>query len=155
MLVENLKEIVTQFNSNIPPSTPLKGKWNFSYGKEHWQNLGDYEEDSTMPFENRQKYLLLLWKDRTFALNNQRAVQGYSFDGEMVLLVRSKISDESYNYKYETHIKNLEAQAERLFNGFSDCDGWNIKNWKEIEVENEFDTNMDGLKIRFTIEFEE
>lgn len=154
MLVENLKEIVNNLNANVPALTPLKGKWNFNYGKDHWQNLGDYVNDVQMDFEDRQKYLLLLWKDRNFVLNNFGGVQGYSFDGELVLLVRSKISDEDYNYKYETHIRKLEAEAEKLFNQFSDCDGWLIKNWKEIEVENEYDTNMDGLKIRFTIELE-
>jgi hypothetical protein len=155
MLVENLKLLISSLNQNIPSSTPLKGKWNFNYGKEHWQNLGDYVNDVHMDFIDRQKYLLLLWKDRSFVLNSQGGIQGYSYDGEMVLLVRSKISDPTYNYKYETHIKNLEGQTERLFNGFSDCDGWTIKSWKEVEVSNEFDTNLDGLKIRFTIEFEE
>lgn len=143
MLVESLKEIV----SNLPT-------WNFNYGKDHWQNLGDYPEDAELPFVDRQKYLLLLWKDRTFAVNKHGAVTGYTFDGEMVLLVRSKISDPTYDYKYETHIKNLETETERLFNAIPDCEGWTIKSWKEIEVENEFDTNMDGLKIRFTFEYE-
>jgi len=147
MLVESLKEIVNQFK--------IQGlKWNFNYGKEYWQNLGDYPDDGLLPFADRQKYLLLLWKDRTFAVNKHGAVTGYTFDGEMVLLVRSKISDPTYDYKYETHIKNLEAETERLFNAIPDCDGWTIKSWKEVEVENEFDTNMDGLKIRFSFEYE-
>lgn len=154
MLVESLQQTVDLFNADISNLTPLKGKWNFNYGKEHWQNLGDYPLDAELPFTDRQKYLLLLWKDRTFNLDTNGSVKGYNFDGEMVLLVKSKISDEDYNFKYETHIKNLEALTERLFNTFSDCDGWTIKAWKEIEVENEFDTNMDGLKIRFTVEYE-
>lgn len=147
MLVQSLKEIVSQFVGQGL-------KWEFEYGKEHWQNLQDLPDDSLLPFAERVKYLMLLWKDRGFKLNPEGAIQGYTFDGEMVLLVRSKISDATYDYKYETHIKNLEAETERLFNGFSDCDGWTIKNWKEIEVENEFDTNMDGLKVRFSFELE-
>lgn len=143
MLVEKLKQTAENLVN-----------WNFNYGKEYWQNLGDYPDDANLPFSERQKYLLLLWKDRTFLLNNMGGVQGSIFTGEMVLLVRSKISDESYDYKYETHIKNLEAESEKLFHTFLNCEGWMIKTWKEIEVENEFDTNMDGLKITFTIEFE-
>jgi hypothetical protein len=147
MLVESLEEVVSQFVAQGL-------KWNFNYGKDHWQNTGDYPEDAELPFAERQKYLLLLWKDRTFAVNKHGAVTGYTFDGEMVLLVRSKISDPTYDYKYETHIKNLEAETERLFNSIPDCDSWTIKAWKETEVENIYDANMDGLKIRFTFEYE-
>ena len=154
MLVENLKGIVNNFNSKIPVATPQLGRWNFNYGKEYCQNLEDYPLDAELPFPDRQKYLLLLWKDRDFDINKHGAVTGYRYDGEMVLLVRSKLSDPSYEYKYETHIKNLEAQSEKLFNAFLDCDGWTIKLWKEIEVENAFDTNMDGLKIKFSLEYE-
>lgn len=154
MLVERLKGIVGNFNSLIPAATPLLGKWNFNYGKEYWQNKGDYPLDAELPFAERQKYLLLLWKDRGFAINKHGAVTGYRYDGEMVLLVRSEISDPTYDYKYEIHIKNLEAESEKLFNAFLDCDGWTITTWKEIEVENEFDTNMDGLKIKFKLEYE-
>lgn len=155
MLVDQLQEIINIFNQGISNQTPLKGKWNFDYGREYWQNLGDYAYDAELAFVDRQKYLLLLWKDREFKLNDNGSIQGYRFDGEMILLVRSKISDADYNYKYETHIKNLESQTEKLFNAFSDCDGWLIRSWKEVEVSNEFDTNMDGLKIRFTIEYED
>lgn len=142
MLVESIKEIVNQF------------KWTFKYGNDYWQNRGDYPNDELLPFAERQKYLFLLWKDRGFIINKHGAINGTKYDGEMVLLVRSKISDPTYDYKYETHIKNLEAESERLYNSFSDCDGWTITAWKETEVENEYDTNMDGLKIKFTIEYE-
>lgn len=152
MLVEKLKEVVSQINSTIPVGTPELGKWNFNYGKDYWQNRGDYVEDSALPFIDRQKYLLLLYKDRSFIINEAGAVEGYTFDGEIVFMVRSKISDEDYNYKYETHIKNLEAETERLFNLFDDCEGWLIKSWKETEVENSYDANMDGIKIRFSIQ---
>lgn len=147
MLVESLKQIVSQFVAQGL-------KWNFNYGKDHWQNTANYPDDAELPFAERQKYLLLLWKDRTFAVNKHGAVTGYTFDGEMVLLVRSKISDPTYDYKYETHIKNLETETEKLFNAIPDCDGWTIKAWKETEVENLYDANMDGLKIRFTFEYE-
>ncbi|MHC0442323.1 hypothetical protein [Flavobacterium sp. 3-210] len=150
MLVESLKQIVSQFNTATAPNP----KWTFKYGKDYWQNRGDYPPDELLPFVDRQKYLFLLWKDRGFAINKHGAISGTRYDGEMVLLVRSKFSDPTYDYKYETHIKNLEAESERVYNAFSDCDGWTITAWKETEVENEYDTNMDGLKIKFTIEYE-
>lgn len=150
MLVEKLKEIVSQFNTATAPNP----KWNFKYGKDEWQNTGDYKEDHALPFFDRQKYLFLLWKDRGFVINKHGAVTGSKFEGEMVLLVRSKISDPTYDYKYETHIKNLEAETEKIYNSFSDCDGWTFTYWKETEVSNIYDTNMDGLKIKFTVEYE-
>ena len=141
MLVEKLKEACQDIN------------WNFNYGRGHWQNLNDFPDDGDKPFAQRAKYFLLLWKDRDFIINNFGAVEGYTFEAEAVLCVRSKISDEDYNYKYETHLKNLETEVEKLFEEFTSCEEVTIKRWKETEVENEYDTNLDGLKVRFTVEF--
>ncbi len=149
MLVENLKNIVGSLNA-----LTVEPKWNFKYGKDEWQNLGDYQKDEELPFADRQKYLLLLWKDRGFTINKHGAITSYRYSGEMVLLVRSKFSDPTYEYKYETHIKNLEAESERIYNAFLECDGWSISAWSEIEVSNIYDTNMDGLKIKFSIDYE-
>jgi len=96
---------------------------------------------------------MLLWKDRDFLINSFGAVEGYIFDGEIILAVRSRLSDPDSEYKYETHIKNLELEVEKLFEDFTVCEEWTIKKWKEIEVQNEYDTNMDGLKVRFQFEF--
>jgi hypothetical protein len=41
--------------------------------------------------------------------------------------------------------------ANNLRDQYGDCDNFRVSQWKKIEVYNEFDTNMDGLKIRFTI----
>lgn len=141
MLVERLKEACDSIG------------WNFNYGRGHWQNLNDFPDDSDKAFPQRAKYFLLLWKDRDFKINDYGAVVGYSFEGEVVLCVRSKISDKDYNFKYEEHIKNLEIEAEKLFEDFTSCEEWTMKRWKEIEVENEYDINLDGLKVRFTVEF--
>ncbi len=143
MLVEKIKSIAeTVFN------------WKFDYGKDYWQNRGDYPDDSLLPFEEREKYLLLLWKDRDKIKNKHGATVGFNFTGSMLLMVRSKFDDPNYQYKYDTHIKNLEALADQLEEQFFECDDWTVKSWKEIEVENQFDTNMDGLKINFTIEYD-
>lgn len=143
MIVERLKEACNEID------------WVFNYGKEHWQNLGDYEDDGHLPFEERKKYFLLLWKDRDFIVNQFGAVVGYNFEGEALFVVRSKISDPSYDYKYETHIKNLESETEKMFENITICEDWLIKKWKEIEVSNELDTTLDGLRIRFTLEWRE
>lgn len=143
MLVEKLKQIAeTTFD------------WKFSYGKEYWQNLKDAPDDTDLPFDERQVYLMLIYKDRDKKKNKHGATIAHEFTGSMLLVVRSKISDESYEFKYERHIKGLEALSDKLENEFRECDDWLIKSWKEIEVSNQFDNNMDGLKINFTIEYD-
>jgi len=149
MLTEKLKQIVAEYNAPNP-DTPI---WKFVDGNNEWQNLGDYPEDQNEAWEVRKKYLLLLWKDREHQMGEYSSVNGYSFSGEMIISVRSKISDPTYNYKYETHIKNLYAESERLMNMASDCGGFVVKRWKDTEVVDMYDTNMDGLKISFTLEY--
>ncbi len=142
MLVEKLKDISTNTG------------WRFNYGAGYWQNLLDLPDDTDLDFSERQKYLMLLWKDRGFVLNEHSAITGYAFYGEMVLCVRSNMQDRDYNSKYEEYIKHLEVETEKMFEGFSVCEGWTVKAWKETEVSNQFDTNVDGLKIKFTITYE-
>lgn len=149
MLVERIKQIVDNFNNGIPV---VDHKWKFNYGKEHWQNLKDLPNDEDLPFAERIKYVFLGWQDREFIKNEYGATIGYTFTGELMLLVRSKISDEDYNYKYDIHIKNLQAESNAIEKSFSICEEWLVKRWKEIEVENIYDTNMDGLKVQFTIQ---
>ncbi len=142
MLVEKLKDI-----------SEVAG-WQFNYGADHWQNLQDLPDDTDLEFSERQKYLMLLWKDRDFILNDYSAITGCRFDGEMVLCVRSKIQDPDYNFKYEEYIKHLESETEKMFDAFSVCDDWTVKAWRETEVSNQYDTNIDGLKIKFTMTYE-
>lgn len=125
--------------------------WQFNYGADYWQNLQDLPDDSNLKFSERLKYLMLLWKDRDLILNEYSVITGYKFDGEMVLCVRSTLQDPDYNFKYEEHIKHLEDETEKMFENFSVCEAWTVKAWREIEVSNQFDANVDGLKIKFTI----
>ena len=151
MLVEKIQEIIEDFNLSelIQPSKI----WNFNYGSNEWQNLGDYPDDVDLPFQERKKYLLLLWKDRDLIINDQGGTEGATFTGDMILSLRSKLSDPSFEYKYDTHIKNLEAVSERFKESFIGCDNFIVRKWKEVTVNDVYDTNMDGLKISFTIEF--
>lgn len=151
MLNETLNEIVDNLNAS-EPNQPSE-IWNFKCGPDAWQNLGDFPEDQSLPFEERKKYLMLLWQDRETKLGNYGSVQGYTFTGDMILSVRSKLSDPTYKYKYETHIKKLYSVSERIMNSFSDCDGFTVLRWKETEVTDVYDTNVDGLKISMTIEW--
>lgn len=124
----------------------------YQYGASHWQNLLQAEDDTDIPFENKIKYLLFLWHDEDDILNEHGGLQGHTFTGELLLMVRSKLSDESQETKYRDAVRHLKDVANLLREEYVDCDGFYMKQWKKIEVYDEFDTNMDGLKIRFTIE---
>lgn len=140
MLVEKIEQIASNLG------------FEFKYGKDHWQNLGDWPDDADLPLIDRKKYMQLLWKDRTGKMNGYGAEEGCTFDGEFVLSVRSRLSDPDYKFKYDTHIKGLEALLQGVQDKINDCDGLTLKGWKETEVENLYDANMDGLKVTFKIE---
>ena len=139
MIVEKLKAIATT------------NGWTFDYGPPHWMNLHQLPDESEKSFEERTKYLFLLWKDNDYKINEYGAIEGNTYTGEAMFTVRSKLSDGTYMYKYEEHIKKLEELIKTLYQGFQGCDGWKITRWKTIEVTDEYDTNLDGLKIEFTI----
>lgn len=146
-LQEKIEESVLALNTPLPE--PLN---HYSYGKDHWQNLADHEKDGALPFEERNKYFKLLWVDEDFQFNEFSSVIGCKFDGELLILASSKLSDPTYKYKYETHIKKLKEYAQAFQKKLLDCDNWNILNWKVIEVENIYDNNLDGIKIRFLMQ---
>ncbi len=142
MLVEKLKNISTEQN------------YNFNYGSNDWQNLNDFEDDTALSFEQKAKHLLLLWVDRDYKINDFSAVTGYKFDAEFVLAIRSNLNDLDYNSKYENRISKLREVSENIFNSFSICENWKIISWHETEIANQYDTNLDGLKIKITVSYD-
>jgi len=151
MLVEKLEQIIENWN-NQETQTENLPIWNFNYGPNEWQNLGDYNDDGNLTFDERKKYLLLIWKNRTRILNDQGATEGYTYTGDLILSLRSKMQEASFQFKYDEHIKNLEMVSDRLEKEFGRCDNYTIKSWIETTVVDMFDTNMDGIKISFSIE---
>ncbi len=143
MIVERLRDIAT-LNS-----------WVFNYGDYQWQNLLDLLNDNSEDEENKQQvYLLLLWKDIEKKFNEFNALVSETYEGEFLLVVRSELQDEDYNFKYEERIKKLEALSENITQGITHCDGLYFEYWKQSEVVNQLDTNVDGLKIKFRIKRE-
>ncbi|WP_445454097.1 hypothetical protein [Flavobacterium sp. 25HG05S-40] len=131
-----------------PPADQL---YHYAYGKDEWQNLADHPKDENKQFEQRNKYFKVLWIDDDPTFNQYSGVERMKFDGEMLILASSKLSDGSYEYKYETHIKNLKALAMSFCDKLADCDNYQVTRWKMIEVENIYDNNLDGVKIQFSV----
>jgi len=151
MLVDKFKDITTILG------------WYFNYGDYQWANLMDMFDD-TITAENdgelaeflpagipNKAYFLLLWKDREKAFSDFNRVISETFTGEFLLVERSRLDDRDHNYKYEVHIKKMEKNLDRFQEYISDCDNLHILSWIETEVENELDTNVDGIKVKFKI----
>lgn len=143
MLIEKLKEIC------------VSNSWAFNYGRNHWQNNKDHQDDTEEDFEDKSKHFLLLWKDRAFKLDQYSTVTGYVFEGEFVFCVKTRLDEEDYNVQYDKYISKLEVEVAKLFESFTSCNGWKVDSWKETEVEAQYDSNLGGLKIRFKMTYEE
>ncbi|MFC5046309.1 hypothetical protein ACFSTE_13270 [Aquimarina hainanensis] len=143
MLIEKLREITGELG------------WSFNIGRGHWQNLIDFPDDTDDIFEDKQKYFLHLWKDTDFILNEYGAVIKKVYRGEAILCVRSKIDDSDYNYKYENNIRHLEPLIESFVESFSICEEFKVDSIKTVEVENIYDNNLDGVKIKYVISNED
>lgn len=146
-LQEKIQNLVNELN----PPAPAEPLFHYAYGKDHWQNLADHSKDENKPFEERNKYFKLLWVDDDPRFNSFSAAESIKCDGELLILASSKLSDPSYEYKYDTHIKKLKELAMQFVNMISDCDNYQVTRWKMIEVENIYDENLDGLKVQFSI----
>jgi len=147
MLQQKIEDLVNSYNAP-EPALPL---FHYAYGKDHWQNLCDHAKDGLLPFVERSKYFKLLWVDEDDVLNDYSAVDGTTYTGELLILASSMMSDESYEYKFDTHIKNLKALANKFRDDLADCDGWLVKKWSKTEIENIYDNNLDGIKVRFSM----
>ncbi|MGV3695511.1 hypothetical protein [Flavobacterium sp.] len=147
MLQEKIESTVLSFNA----PAPAEALFHYAYGKDHWQNLADHKKDAALPFEERSKYFKLLWVDDDPKFNSFSGIEGMKYDGELLILASSKMDDPSYAYKYDTHIKKLKELAYAFADKLTGCDNYQILSWKITEVENLFDNNLDGIKVRFTI----
>lgn len=146
-LQETLKETVDGYNVGL--QNPL---FHYAYGKDHWQNICDHEKDGQLPFEERNKYIKLLYVDEDPQFNQFNGIEKIAYTGECLFLASSHLADPSYEYKFETHIKKLKDFCYELRDTLTDC-GSNLEiiKWTITEVENIYDNNLDGVKVKFTI----
>lgn len=140
MLVDKFKEIA---KSN---------GWVFNYGKEEWQNLLDLRNDPNG--KDRQIYLLFLYRKRKTKRNEHNAITSVSYSGELILAMRSELNDKDANFKYENVIRKLEQDLDGVGNLLTSCEGWGALEVLDTEVFNELDTNVDGLRAEFSVNYE-
>jgi len=126
--------------------------WRFNYGKGHWQNLLDLPDDSDLNFDKRQKYFLMHYQNREINFNDYGR-KGIIYESEALLCVRSRMNDEDYNFKYKHNIRRLRGDIDNVLIPALNCDKFNILSFKDFEIENALDTNVDGILIRFKLQY--
>ncbi|OAB78786.1 hypothetical protein [Cochleicola gelatinilyticus] len=120
-------------------------KYPFLYARTDYQNLYNELEQVDTP----HIFLDPVQIDESFGDYNE--VEETTYIGSFTILVSSDI-DEDYDYKYLNHIKPVAKEGAIVIKEALRCEGkFTINNWRETEVVNAFDYNLDGLVIRFNI----
>lgn len=121
----------------------------FDYGPLEWQNLNDFEDDTDEAAQDVK--LLLLFVDRELNFDDLGGVESAIYTGGFLLVVRSKFDQTDYLDKYKNRIRQVRAHSDAVHTDFGICTDWIVLRWKETEMVDGLDTNVDGLKVQFTI----
>ncbi|WP_233881868.1 hypothetical protein [Tenacibaculum piscium] len=144
MLVKKIKQIAEDRD------------FEFLIGSEDWQNLLDAADDTDKEFKEKKVYLLL-FQEKENRVYGEFGVNKDDRGVNFLLAVRSKISDASFDYKYEKHIEPLKELAREIEDvDFDNCDNFSLKNygiqgWRE----NYMDTNLDCVEVQISVEYNE
>lgn len=143
MLVEKIKQIATD------------REFVFKIGDEEWQNLIDAKDDVALPFAQKKVHLLLFQEKESRTYGSFSIENRDERSATFLLAVRSKISDTSFDYKYDNHIKPLKDLARDIENkDFGICDDLELKSYSiEGWRENFLDTNFDCVEVRISVEY--
>jgi hypothetical protein len=143
MLIEKLKEVSEN------------RKFKFEIGDEDWHNLIDANDDMSLPFHERQVYLLTFTDEEEFIYDGY-GIQVEKYHCVFLLAVRSRLTDPNYQYKYDNHIKPLKDLAKTIRDeDFSLCDGITLKSYKIGSwKENYLDANFDCVEVKISIEYD-
>ncbi len=132
--------------------------WDFVEGDDFWNNTKDVTDpthgadDTDLAFEDKRKYFFLLSKSYSNQLNDYGAVEARTWSGELVIGVRSNLTDPSYEYKLEHQINPLYSEVERMSSYIPDCEGLVLESWGNTEeVADAYDSNFDGIKVSFRV----
>jgi len=121
--------------------------WVFQYARKDYANLFDEAEQIGVP----HIFLDPVQIDTVFDEFNEPI--STSYEGSFMCLVSSDIDEENYDYKYQTHIKPLATTALNNIKDYVRCNtDISITNWREVEVINVFDYNLDGILVTYKLD---
>lgn len=119
--------------------------YNFVYGRSDFQNLADDMDTGLV-------YIFLdpVATDKVYDDFNR--VEAKTYSGAFTLLVSSDIDKGDYEQRYIDEIKPLIDGALVVIEDALKCGGSiNFNTWRELEVINLFDYNLDGLSITYNV----
>jgi hypothetical protein len=122
----------------------------FVYARRDFQNLYNEVEQKNVP------HLFLDPVIIEDVVNDMNVIEGKIYSGDFMVLVSSDIDEESYDARYQNHIKPLIDSAVATIKETIRCGQEVTFNlWRTIEVINAFDYNFDGLIVSYNITIEE
>lgn len=118
----------------------------FVYARRDYANLYDEVEKPNVP------YIFLDPIVREDRSNDMGVTESVIYSGHFMLVMSSDIDEQSYNYRYQTYIKPLIAEAiGKIKDGIRCGAGVTFNQWRTTEVINLFDYNFDGLIVGYNI----
>lgn len=118
--------------------------WDFTYAKRDWANL--YDE-----VENGKVKIFLDPVETNYTYGEYNQVYSKTYTGSFLILLSSDIDDGDYEQRYIDYIKPLITGASDTLKNSLLCEEINIGSWREQEVINIFDFNLDGLIVTYSI----
>lgn len=120
--------------------------WYFQYSRSDYSNLFDEIEVAGKP----HVFLDPVQIETIFDEFNSPTLKTYT--GSFMILVSSDVDDEDYDKKYQDHIKPIINNTLVTIKDAIQCDGdMSFNLWREVEVINLFDYNLDGILITYSI----
>ncbi len=118
----------------------------FVYARKDYANLFDELEQPDIP----HIFLDAVVIDSTF--DEQNGAESKTYSGSFMILASSDIDEEDYDIRYQTYMKPLLSGASETIKTAIQCDGSVIiTTWREIEIINVFDYNLDGIVVTYSL----
>ena len=116
--------------------------WGFNYSPDDYRNL----------FQDCEAGKIYLFVDpiTTDTIFSDVGNETITYSGKFFLVLSSDV-DEEYLDKYNDYIKPLISGAGGILKTELACTNYQINQWKQLEVINILDENMDGLMITYNI----
>ena len=131
---------------NLIKTICINNNYIFTYARKDFMNLFDEEEQLDVP----HLFLDPVTVDTIF--DEYNSVESKTYSGSLMVLYSSSIDEEDYDTRYQNYIKPIVSGASATIKSAIQCDGiYTINNWREVEVINAFDYNLDGIIITYNI----
>lgn len=119
--------------------------WSFIYARKDFANLHD-ELETGVP------YIFLDPVSKESVFDDANVETDVTYSGTFMVLVSSDIDKGDYNQRYIDQIKPLIVGALATIKSELKCVGSiDFNSWREVEIINVFDYNLDGIVVTYNL----